>query len=265
MTNPSGQRCAARERGRKSRRCDARLLRRPGEQYKVAVRVLHDEVLSAPRLVLERLRERHARCLKFQKELLDVLGGGNRDRGGQQALAVVQVGIDQRSIDVTQIEPRGVALHLAIERRLAIREDDREAELAGEELARSPDVGDEELRLGRGEDRAGRGLGCWAGHVRDSGFERLPAFNKKTPAPRTGPARLRVHVKPLITRAGSPSAGPTAGSRNPSRADSHSRNRPVPPSTRGASRNPTGRNATPADSHVALASPARLRSPAALA
>jgi hypothetical protein len=41
---------------------------RPGEQHKIAVRVLHDEVARAPRHELECLEDRDAGGLEFEKE-----------------------------------------------------------------------------------------------------------------------------------------------------------------------------------------------------
>jgi hypothetical protein len=57
---------------------------------------------------------------------------------------------------VAQIEPRAVALDLTIKRRLAVNEHDREAELGGEKIACSLDIGNEKLRLRAGENRTGR-------------------------------------------------------------------------------------------------------------
>src|SRR4029450_5751496 len=59
---------------------------------------------------------------------------------------------------------RSAALHLRIERRLAMDELRCEAELAGEERARGRDVGDEELRDGRDQG----GLQSTARHDRTS-------------------------------------------------------------------------------------------------
>jgi hypothetical protein len=57
-----------------------------------------------------------------------------------------------------KIEPRGVALHLPVKRRLAVGVDDGEAELPGEEVARSLDVGDEQFGRDRGDHGARGGL-----------------------------------------------------------------------------------------------------------
>src|SRR4051794_25113019 len=59
------------------------LLRRPGEQQQVAVGVLDDEISRAPRLLLERLKERHAHGLKLKKEVLDFLRGRDGERRQQ--------------------------------------------------------------------------------------------------------------------------------------------------------------------------------------
>ena len=71
----------------------------------------------------------------------------DRHRSREQLLALADVADKNRLAHHAEIEPRDVALHLAVERRLAVGEDDAEAELAGEELARGLDVGDEQLGL----------------------------------------------------------------------------------------------------------------------
>jgi hypothetical protein len=75
-------------------------------------------------------------------------------------LALPQLGVDDGAIDASEIERRGVSLHLSVEWRIAIDECEGEAELLGEEVARRFDVGDEQLRLGGGEDGSGQGSIC---------------------------------------------------------------------------------------------------------
>src|SRR5712664_2397216 len=126
----------------------ADLLRRASEQQQVPVRVLHNKISRAPGLALERLEKRHAGGLKLEEQLLDLRRRSNRERGGQQFLAVSYDGIDHRLLDASQVDQCGIAPDLRIERRLAIGERDGEAELAGEEIARQLDVGDKQLRFG---------------------------------------------------------------------------------------------------------------------
>jgi hypothetical protein len=58
---------------------------------------------------------------------------------------------------VLEVEEAAVALDLGVERRLAIDEDDGEAELLREEVAGRLDIGDEELRCRGADDGLGRG------------------------------------------------------------------------------------------------------------
>ena len=139
-------------------------VRRPGEQQQVAVRVLDDEIPGAPGLALERLVEFDAGGLKFEKELLDLVRRGDRHGGRQQALLVPQFRIDDRAVDAAQIERRAVALHLRVERRFAVHEHDREAELLREEVARRFDVGHEQLRFGGDQDGLGWRRYCVVRH-----------------------------------------------------------------------------------------------------
>src|SRR5262249_39047412 len=134
----------------------ASLFRRAGEQHEIAVRVLYDEVARAPWHPLQRLEERHAGSLEFEKELLDLFRGVDACPGRKQPLAVPQLGVKDGTIDVVQNERRPIARDMRIERRLAIQDRDLEAELLGIEIARRLDVGDEQLRVRGGED----GLHC---------------------------------------------------------------------------------------------------------
>src|SRR5205814_6075800 len=107
----------------------------------------------------ERLMERDAGRLELEKQKLNLGGGRDRDGGREQALAIAPLAIDHRPIDAAQVEPRAVTYDLSVERRFAMDERDRKAELVGEERARCRDVGDEQLRLGGGENRARHGPG----------------------------------------------------------------------------------------------------------
>ena len=102
------------------------------------------EEIDAGRLVLRRTAARISAALS------------TRHRGRQELLALADVAHEDRLADQAQVEQRLVALHLAIERRLAVGEDDLEAELRGEERARRLDVGDEEFGFDGGQRPASR-------------------------------------------------------------------------------------------------------------
>ena len=134
------------------------------------------KVLAPQGSFLQRLEERHARGLELEEQLLDLLVRIEPHVGRQQALAVPEAGSMTGCVHVLEVEEAAVALHLGVERRLAVDEDDGEAELLREEVAGRLDVGDEQL-CGRGADD---GLGCRGGcvlwHGIDPCLERLPAF-----------------------------------------------------------------------------------------
>ena len=90
---------------------------------------------------LKRLVEAHPGGLEIEEQLLDLGCAVDGDRGGQQMLALADVADEHRLADQPQREPRVVAPDLSVERRIAIDEVDRKAELAGEEIARRLDVG----------------------------------------------------------------------------------------------------------------------------
>src|SRR5262249_19649485 len=121
-----------------------------------AIGIAHDEIARAPGLLLERLVERHARVLELKEELADFRGAVDGDRSGQQALALADIADEHRLADHPEVEPRGVTLDLAVERRLAIGEDDAETKLAGEEVARGLDVDHEQLSFELGQFRRRR-------------------------------------------------------------------------------------------------------------
>src|SRR5262245_5312626 len=129
---------------------------RTREQHEIAVRILHDEVARTPRHELERLEERDAGGLEFEKETLDLLGAVDAALGRQQLLALPILGVDDRTIDVVEYERRSIAHDVRIERRLAMEDRDLEAELPGVEITRRLDVGDEQLRIGRRENGSRR-------------------------------------------------------------------------------------------------------------
>src|SRR6188768_3661166 len=118
---------------------------RTGEQQEIAVGIAHDEIPRAPRLLLERPEEVDAGCLVLQEELLDLGRAVDRHRGAEQLLAFADVAGEDRLADHAEIEQRLVPPDLAIEWRLAVGEDDLEAQLGGEVAARGRDVGDEQL------------------------------------------------------------------------------------------------------------------------
>src|SRR5712691_3348381 len=137
-----------------------RLLRRSRKQQQIAIRVRQNKISRAPGLALERLKKRYAGGLKLEEERFDFLRRRDGERGGQQLLTVSHAGIDHRLLDASQVDQRGIAPDLCIERRLAIGERDGEAELAGEEIARRLDIGDEQLRFGTGDDGFGENSLC---------------------------------------------------------------------------------------------------------
>src|SRR5882672_1041827 len=133
---------------------------RPGKQHEIAIRVLHDEVARAPRHELERLEERDAGGLEFEKETLDLVGGFDATLGRQEPLALAIGGVDDRTIDAVENERRSVARNVGIEGRLAIEDRNLEAELLSVEVTRRFDVGDEQLRKGGREHGSRRGSFC---------------------------------------------------------------------------------------------------------
>jgi len=73
--------------------------------------------------------------LKLQEKLLDLIMRLDAHIGGQQALPVPACGIDDRIINALEVDEPAVSSHLGIKGRLAVCEDDGEAELAGEEIS----------------------------------------------------------------------------------------------------------------------------------
>src|ERR1700730_10616274 len=142
------------------------LLRRAREQQQIAVDVANDEVPRAPGLALDGLDERRAGGLKLEEKLRDFACRRHRERGRKQLLAIPLIRIDHRLFDAAQIEPRAVASDLRMERRLAIGEGGRKAELTCEEIARRLDIGDEQFRLGGGNNRPGGNRLCLIWHGR---------------------------------------------------------------------------------------------------
>lgn len=66
-------------------------------------------------------------------------------------LTFADVADEHRLGDAAQIQERAIALHLAVEGRLAVCEDDGETQPGHVELARRGHVGDEKLRLDSGQ------------------------------------------------------------------------------------------------------------------
>ena len=84
---------------------DRRLLSSTREQNQIAVRVADDECPSAPRLRLERLRERHAYSLIFEEERFRIV---ECDRCRKQPLSVSKLGINARLVKTAEVQPRAV-------------------------------------------------------------------------------------------------------------------------------------------------------------
>src|ERR1700730_3130410 len=110
--------------------------------------------------------------LKFRVQMFDIVDGNG---GRQQVLAFPECLVEYGVIDMPEVEQRRVAADLCVEWRIPVEEIDGEAELAGEEGARSSDVADEQLRLGGSEDRSGRYPLCLLGHGRAFYLFRVPA------------------------------------------------------------------------------------------
>ena len=75
------------------------------------------------------LEEIDAGRLVLDEELRISAALSTRHRGREKLLALADVADEHRLADQAQVEPGIVALHLAIERRLAVGEDHVEAEL----------------------------------------------------------------------------------------------------------------------------------------
>src|SRR5215217_3871157 len=133
-------------------------IRRAAERDQVPVRVLDDEILGPPGLLLQGLVQGRAGGAELEVEWLDWL---DRDVGRQQVLPFADLAVEDGAVGVAQVEAGAVAPHLRVEGRLAIGEGDREAELFGKEGAGRRDVGHEELGIGRGELRRGRHDRSW--------------------------------------------------------------------------------------------------------
>jgi hypothetical protein len=73
----------------------------------------------------------------------------------EQILTLSHRLVEHGAVDMPQIQPRRVAAHLPIEWRVPTNEGDREAKLAGEEVARCFDIRDEQLRFGGGQNGYG--------------------------------------------------------------------------------------------------------------
>jgi hypothetical protein len=88
--------------------------------------------------------ERHFSRLVLAVERAGVV---ERDRRRKKVVACPQRGIDHGNRNAAKIEMRAVAYHLRVERRIAVAEGDREAELRRIETTRGIDVADVDLRL----------------------------------------------------------------------------------------------------------------------
>lgn len=133
----------------------------PGEQQEITIRITYDEGSCAPRFGPQRLNKFDARFPIFEKERHGIL---QRDRSGEQLLALAPDGIDDWVVDLAQVQSGAVAEQLAVERWLTEGEGDGETELPRIELGRGDDVSDIELRFGCDECRHGERTGVGVGH-----------------------------------------------------------------------------------------------------
>src|SRR5262245_9298810 len=151
----------------------------PSEQEEIAVGIAHDEGSCTPRFGPERLSELDARSLVFEKERLCVF---QRDRSGQQLLAVASAGINYRVVDLAKVQSGAIAENLAVKWRLTVSEGDGKPEHPRIELARGDDVSDVELRLGCNKCGHGEATGWGMGRAATSPTERLPTLETDHPS-----------------------------------------------------------------------------------
>ena len=133
--------------------------RRPGEQQQIAVGIAHDEGAGAPRLLLQRRKKstpaawnsaNRARISAALPTVIEAASSSSRSR-----MSSTKTGRQIRR----RFSSAWLAADLAVEGRLAVGEDDLEAELVGIERARRLEVGDEQLGLGGVQRRVSR----WSG------------------------------------------------------------------------------------------------------
>ena len=67
--------------------------------------------------------------LVIEKELLDVLGSGDGDRGGKQVFTFADIGGKDGFADEAEVDSRVVADDLRVEGRIAVDESDLETEV----------------------------------------------------------------------------------------------------------------------------------------
>src|SRR5579885_354684 len=127
------------------------------EQEQVAVGIPDGEGGGAPGLAMERLGEIDTCRPEFLEQAFQFIGGFERYRRRQQALALAPCRVDHLRIDVAQVNPGAVPDYLRVVRRVAIGETDREAQYAREEIAGGPEVRHKRLGLGAREHRSGQG------------------------------------------------------------------------------------------------------------
>jgi hypothetical protein len=102
---------------------------RASEKQQISIWIFDDEGLSSPGFFPERLKERNARRLEFEEQLLDLFMRLDAHVGGQQALFVSECGVHHGIVDGLQIEQPLVSLDLSVKGWLAVDKDDGEAEL----------------------------------------------------------------------------------------------------------------------------------------
>jgi hypothetical protein len=105
------------------------------KEDQVLIRIRDDKGSGAPRLLLECLMERESCSLIIQEKLFDLARGSNRDGSGKQTFALANIAREHRLANQPQVESCTVPHDLRIERRIAIDECDREAELASIKVA----------------------------------------------------------------------------------------------------------------------------------
>src|SRR5580658_1898878 len=118
---------------------------RSGEEDEVAVGVFDDEGLGLPGFGAQGLMNGSACSLVVEEELFDFFGGGERDGGGEQVLALADFFGKERPIHGTQREVGFVAAYLCVEGWVAVDEVEGEAEFGAEEVGGGFEVADVEV------------------------------------------------------------------------------------------------------------------------
>jgi hypothetical protein len=128
------------------RRSDLR--RRPNsrEADAVSVRIEHKKRRCAPGFFPQRLSKVDTSSSVLREKTLDVI---DLNKGRQQAiLSFANAGSEDRLVDEPEVESGGASTHGAVERRIAVQEIDRKAELVAKESSRGFDIRNEHHRQG---------------------------------------------------------------------------------------------------------------------